>query len=107
MKRVEGFRFRGIAAYKPVPSERPYIAALGECGLFQFRIHIKIVLLHIPVSLETGRTVSAFVKAREGQVERLRLQEASISTRELPRPILRPSPFCCRRGYMLSSAALS
>ena len=33
----EGFRFRGIAAEQPMPSERPHISALGEGGLFQFR----------------------------------------------------------------------
>ena len=65
-----------------MPSERPHISALGEGGLFQFRGHIEIVLLHIGVILEqVGQFL--FVKTREGQVKSLRLQRFDFHAQKL------------------------
>ena len=64
-----------------MPPQRPHIPGLGDDRLFQLRLHIEIILMHIGVILEQ---IGQFflVKACEGEVKRLRLQRFDLHPQE-------------------------
>lgn len=69
------FLLRGITANQTVPTERPNVANLGEGGLLQLLVHIKIIVVNAVLQAVLEKVVDLCrVKTGEGNIKVIALQ---------------------------------